>query len=459
VFTPPETNAKSYGFPPGVLGEIASFILAASPRPVPEIALAGAIGLFAGIVGRSYNISGTGLNQYVLLVAKTGRGKEAMAAGVSKLMKVVKQSIPSATEFEGPTEIASPQALIKWLGHSPSIYSIVGEFGLKLKEMSSPQAPIYTSGLKRILLDLYQKSGEGSVLGAMAYSNKDENTAVVNSPAFTLVGESTPETLFEQLSEGLITNGLLPRFMVIEYNGPRTPLSQSHETAKPSVALQNKLAEVIAHSKSLQASGAVQRVAIDPAAITRFATFNDYCDHQINSESEGLVGCELWNRAHLKALKLAALVAVGQNYIDPKITGDIAMGAIEMTRDQTAGLCARFRRGELGSLQNSEAKQTSEILRVLAEYITSPFEATEKYGGTREMHEKKIIPASYIQRRLVDTAAFRGKGATRAINERLREMLDADELRQLPKNQMIENFGTGAKAFAVANPQFILEYI
>ena len=63
----PTTNV--YSVPPGLVGEIAQFIYAQAPRPVAEIALAGALGLMAGIVGRAYNISGTGLNQYVLLLA------------------------------------------------------------------------------------------------------------------------------------------------------------------------------------------------------------------------------------------------------------------------------------------------------------------------------------------------------------------------------------------------------
>src|SRR5699024_7716505 len=85
--TKPKTNGKHYNpytFPPGLLGQVADFILAAAPRPVPEIALAGAIGLMSGIAGRAYNVSNTGLNQYVLLLAPTGTGKEAMASGIDK---------------------------------------------------------------------------------------------------------------------------------------------------------------------------------------------------------------------------------------------------------------------------------------------------------------------------------------------------------------------------------------
>ncbi|WBF76964.1 hypothetical protein PSV3_00262 [Septimatrevirus PSV33] len=90
--------SKVYSVPPGLVGEIAQYIYAQAPRPVPEIALAGALGLVAGIVGRAYNISGTGLNQYVLLLAPTGTGKEAIASGIDKLMAQVIRTVPAASE-------------------------------------------------------------------------------------------------------------------------------------------------------------------------------------------------------------------------------------------------------------------------------------------------------------------------------------------------------------------------
>ena len=113
-------------FPPGLIGEIAHFIFDAAPRPVAEIAFAASVGLMAGLVGRAYNVSGTGLNQYLLVITPTGRGKEAIASGISKLTKAVQKHCPGISDFEGPGEIASAQARTKWLARSPCIYSIVG---------------------------------------------------------------------------------------------------------------------------------------------------------------------------------------------------------------------------------------------------------------------------------------------------------------------------------------------
>ena len=134
-----------YSVPPGLLGAVAQFIYGAAPRPVPEIALAGAVGLLAGIVGRAYNVNGLGLNLYVLLLALTGSGKESISSGVTALMKGVRQSVPSSVDFIGPAAIASPQALAKHLANAntPSFVSILGEFGLTMQQMANPKAPAH----------------------------------------------------------------------------------------------------------------------------------------------------------------------------------------------------------------------------------------------------------------------------------------------------------------------------
>lgn len=459
----PSLSPHATAFPPGLVGEIAQFILDAAPRPVREIALAGAVGLMAGITGRAYNVSGTGLNQYMLVIARTGLGKEAIASGISKLIKAVYSvtsngGVPAAFDFIGPTEIASPQALIKWLTRTPCMYSIVGEFGLKLKEMSAPHAPAHIAGLKRALLDLYHKSGRGSVLGAMAYSKREDNTAVVKSPAFTLIGESTPEKFYENVNDDIITDGLLPRFSIIEYAGERQKLNKAHADAVPGAKLTGDLAALAAHCLALGSTGKVHDVLADLDAEAVFDRFNDWCDGQINDQTENAVGRELWNRAHLKAMKLAALYAVGINYINPQVTGTMAQHACNEVHAQTVSLKRRFSNGDVGAVPGNEAKQLREIEKVFAKYATEPFAQFEKYGATEALHRDRVILASHIKRRLGDTAAFRVPGgATKAIDQCLKRMLEADEIKEIRKDQMLAKYGTAPRAFAISNPKFILE--
>src|SRR5690606_9115654 len=163
-------------YPPGLVGEVAAYIYSSSVRPTHEVATLYAIAFLAGVVGRSYNISGTGLNQYLLLVATTGTGKEDGAKGIERIMASVRPNVAMVDQYIGPGAFASGQALIRVLDERPCFLSMLGEFGLTLQALNDPRAPAAVIMLKRVLLDLYSKSGWNNVLRSTAYSDSEKNT-------------------------------------------------------------------------------------------------------------------------------------------------------------------------------------------------------------------------------------------------------------------------------------------
>ncbi|UYE91330.1 DNA primase/helicase [Pseudomonas phage BUCT-PX-5] len=447
--------SKVYSVPPGLVGEIAQYIYAQAPRPVPEIALAGALGLVAGIVGRAYNISGTGLNQYVLLLAPTGTGKEAIASGIDKLMAQVIRTVPAASDFIGPGEIASSQAIIKYMSRGPtSFVSLVGEFGIYLQQMASVNAPPHLTGLRRFLLDAYNKSGEGKVLRPSIYSDKDKNTAAVLAPSFTLLGESTPEKFYEGLHEGLISEGLLPRFTMIEYHGERPALNPGHLSAQPSFELIDRLSTLCAHALMLNSQHKAIHVQTDATARELFQQFDAHCDANINT-SDREVRRHLWNRAHVKALKLAGIIAVGCNPYDPTITADVASWAINLVVADVRNLLARFDAGEIG-IDNDETKQLAKVISTVKDFVVSPWPDVAKYAGEgmSNLHSNRIVPYSYVQRRLAAVAVFRKDriGASGAIKRALKTLCERGDLQEVSRATLAKDYGTSAVAYMVAHP-------
>lgn len=448
-----EPERYIYTAPPGLIGDIARFIYAQAPRPVPEIALAGAIGLVAGIVGRAYNVSGTGLNQYVLLLAGTGTGKEAIASGIDKLMNQVIKAVPSAKEFLGPGEIASPQALTKYLSRdSNSFVSLIGEFGLMLRQMSALNAPPHLLGLRRMLLDLYNKSGEGKTLRPTIYSDKEKNTAVVHAPALTMLGESTPERFYDVLNEDMISEGLLPRFTIIEYYGQRPDLNENHNKVQPQWDLVEKLSTLCAHALSLNSAHRAVHVLLNDQAKADFDKFNDYCDSQHrNSEREIKKG--LWTRAQMKALKLAAVVAVGCNPYDPTIDAHISTWAINLVLADVKNLLNRFDAGEIG-VDNNEQKQLNEVVKVVKAYCTSEWDKVKGYlNGWQTLHQNKIVPFSYLSRRLIGSSAFKNdrKGASKAIEQAVRVLVDRGDLQEVSRATLVKDYNVTAKCFMISS--------
>lgn len=442
--------------PPGLLGEIAQFIYQAAPRPVPEIAIAAAIGLMAGICGRAYNVSSTGLNQYILLLAKTGRGKEAIQSGISKLIYAVRQQVPSIEECIGPDEIASGPALYKYLAKNPGFVSVLSEFGLRLASMSDGHGNGANVSLRRMILQLYAKSGFNDVAHPSIYSDKDKNIAAITSPAFSILGESTPHTFYKNLNEEMISEGLLPRFLLIEYDGERVEENVNHAQAKPSNELVDKLAQIAANAMTVQAASPRRVITVNfsKEAAAMSTTYSKRCDKFINDKNNNEVVIELWNRAHLKVLKLAAIVSVGINMWNPTIEKEAMEWAIGMVDDDIKTLTGKFESGKIGA-NTQEIKQIDEVSRIIKEYATGNWSDLLKYctAKDKQLHSDKVIPYGYISKRLIGVAAFRvdKMGATFAIQRTLKILLDRDHIQELSREQLKQKFGTTQKSYMITN--------
>jgi hypothetical protein len=443
--------------PPGLIGHIAQFIYSAAPRPVPEIALAGALGLMAGICGKAYNISNSGLNQYILLLAKTGMGKEGMAAGIDKLISAVKMSVPTATEFIGPAYISSGQALVKHIHDNPCFVSILGEFGLRVQAMSGDTASAHERMLKQVLLEVYQKSGSTDIFRPSIYADKEKNTTSTIGPAFSILGESVPSSFYNALTEEMIVEGLLPRFLLIEYNGVRVELNKHAALVQPPFQLVEMVAQLAANCKQLMHNNKTINVRMDETAQRLADDFDSFTTAKINQTSNEVV-LNLWNRAHLKALKLSALIAVGVNPFDPLVIQEYIVWAINMVQTDIIRLAGKFETGEVGT-NTGENKQQKEILRVVQDFIKKEYSQIENYmaGGLpaqrQLMHSNRVIPYAYIHKRLIVQQAFKNDrlGATTAIKRAIQTLVENDKLREVPRHEMQQKFGSTQKAYVVSD--------
>lgn len=462
VILPSIASTKTIDLPPGLLGEIAQFIYAASPRPVPEIALAGAIGLMAGICGRAYNVSSTGLNQYVLLLAPTGSGKEAISSGIGRILEEVKKEVPSVIDFMGPSEIASGQALFKYMSKkSQSFVCILGEFGLRLLQMSNQNANGAEVGLRRKLLDLYNKSGATDVLYPSVYADSDKDLPSISSPAFSICGESTPERFYENLNEDMISEGLLPRFLLIEYTGQRVSFNENHDKAKPSSSLVSKLVTIAANALTVNNTNPRRTITVmlTPEAHAISRAYDDACTANINRTDKDITK-HLWNRAHLKAVKLAALVAIGVNMYDPIIEVEHINWGINMVSNDIEILTKRFETGSVGS-STGELQQIELLIKITKLYLMSDFEAISKYLAKDEkaamLHQHRVIPYVFLSRKLLTYAPFKNdkRGATEALKRCLQVMNDRDSFRELSKHEMSNRFGSTQRAFVVSDTNIL----
>lgn len=439
-------TAPSIALPPGLVGEIAQYIYQTAIRPVPEIALGAAIGIVAGVCGRSYNISGTGLNQYIILLAKTGAGKEGAVSGIDNLVASVRSQVPMVDQFVGPSVFASGQALIKVLDERPCFVSVLGEFGLTLQQLCDPRAGSSQVMLKRVLLDLYGKSGWNKLLRSTVYSDVEKNTKVVQAPNVTILGESTPESFFDGLDSVHIAEGLIPRFSVIEYDGPRPPRNRN-ANHPPSPELAARFAELITISLTTANNGTCAGVQMDSEALRLMDAFDTRADKLINQAGSD-VDMQLWNRAHLKALKLAALIAVGVAPHAPVVTGEVAEWAIAFVERDVATMATRFQRGEVGT---GDHRAEQDIRLAVEAFLAMSPEKRAQYKVSSKLLEGSVIPFHYLRRRLRIRAAFKNdrRGAAKALEDALADLVKAEILQVVPQQQGSERFGVRSELYVV----------
>lgn len=440
-----ENKEGELEWPPGFTGAIANFIYNSSPRPVKEVSIAAALGFIAGICGRTWFIPQSGLNIYIILVAKSAIGKEAINSGISLLVNKLTSSLPGASQFFDFSEYASGPALRKAVAMNPCFVNICGEWGRRLSRLANDNGdgPMHT--LRSALTDLYQKSSSSSIVGGISYSDKNNNIASVSGVSYSMIGESTPKTYYESITESMIEDGFLSRFTVIEYAGDRPPHNDDHQNEPDSVLLDH-LKSLVAHSIDLQSRPSARiLVQRTPEADKLIRTFDKECDIVINS-TEVEATRQMWNRASLKTQRIAALLAVADNPAQPWIKESHAVWALDLVQRNIDMMKIRIDTGDIGTDDNSRELK---VLSVLRDYVKNG--VSKGYNVPKDMQIEGIIPRRVIQARLVRVGTFSShkNGATAVIDATVKGLIDSGYLMECEKAKIYQIYGAVGKCYRI----------
>ena len=441
--------------PPGIATSIAEYAEAVANNPNWMIAQFTALTILSGVCGRGYNTyTGAGLNQYNAMLADTGAGKDTIDKVTGALFESI-ATIKEAAGLIGPGFIQSAPGLLRALEANPALIAGQGEFGKRLAEWNNPRNP-NGMAIQVLLREVWGRSGKSKALGSSAYADTGKNTARILSPALTIAAEGTRDEFYQVLDDGIVAGGLLPRFNIFEYDGERAYSQNDNAMLPVPQALATHFGNIVAHSLSLAHRGSPCVVPADEQARLLLKAFDDECTDLINAGGE--VTKQLWNRAHLKALKFASLSAISWNCYNPLITFADATWAISLIRFQTERLIGKFDRNEVGAVEGDEGKQRAAVLRIVAEYMSRDHAGLAKYDVPVEMHRRGVVTHSYLSRRLATLPAFSKDriGATSALKRVIGRLLEDDELREIPPKQMTDTFGSKPKAYVIANSKTFL---
>lgn len=432
-------------WPPGFVGKLAQYIYSAAPRPVREVAVVAALGLMAGICGRHWQIPKSGLNIYVILVARSAIGKEAMHDGVSSLISACEKKLMTAGLFVNFTKHASGPALIKSFIASPCFVNVLGEVGHLFKMMATAKAGDAAYSLREQWTTLYTKSASTSNAGGISYSATDNNVALLGSVAYSMIGETTPGKFLQALSSDMMEDGFMSRFTVVEYDGER-PDKNPALVEEPNEHLVTALVNVMQKAQTLYHDNRFQPVQPTPQAEAMLNSFEIECDKRIVAAGSFEPRRQMWNRAHLKVLRIAALLAVADNCHNPSISIEHASWAIQLVKRDITAFTKRLGSGDVGDGDNARERKLVHIMR---EYNSNPIPASYKVPDTMRM--VGIVPRSYLQIRAGQVAAFVNHklGANWALEDTLRSMVSSGYLRETPKNKAVEAFNYHGRAYQI----------
>lgn len=414
-------------WPPGWAGHLAAYMYSVALRPVPEVGIMAALGLLAGIGGRAFNTnSRAGLNLYQLLVAPTGIGKEGLKGSVDRVLHQVRETIPAIYDRVGPGIPASGQALIKVMAEKPCCVSIFGEFGQTLARLGDPRASGSDRALLGIMLDLYTKSGHGARFDGMAYSDKVKNVPVIDSPCFSFIGETTPQ-IYEEMNLAMVESGLLPRINLCEYTGMRPKYNKNNEIAMDPVLLR-QLCGFTVTAFSIEQRRGVGVVAQDPDAEKLLDDLNDFADAEINKNSQEAIR-QLWNRFHLKVLKMASLLAAFDNFAAPIVQKHHVDWAEMYCRRDVETWLRKFERGEIGS---SDLRGEGLLNAALQKYTKMPAKTrVSSYDVPVSASTRNdVIPHRFLKKYLKRLSFFQKhpKGMNLAIDLAIKEAVGSEVL-------------------------------
>jgi len=443
--------------PGGILDSIATYIYRSSPLPLYETALVGAIGMFAGLVGRQWNVSGTGLNIYIMFLAHTGHGKEAIQTGITRIVNTVSSQYPFFKDILGPAEIASGQALLKHLGErheSPCFVSLLGEIGLRIQKLTEPNASAADRTLMRVLLDLFGKSGAGSSVLPSIYADNQKNSAVVHSPSYSIIGEGVPDKFYEALDEDAVISGLLPRFLIIEYTGHRVDFNYSHASIEFPETLNQQLQSLMRYRDEASHRGVVFDIPLDNEADQMRRQLDSYCQRIINNQNTEMTR-HIWNRVSLNIQKLAGMVAISRNYQSPQVTGQDMQWAASLVLSSAKRLMDKFNAGEMGNDVTDLTHIENKMKAFLAEYVSTPYEKLKLKDTTPQMREKFIIRSTDFQRRFTNDAKIKlyaryiRKSTTDAVKLIMKNLENEGYIAIVPKNYMRDTYGSYSEGLEV----------
>lgn len=408
---------------PGALRFAVEWSRATAKKPQPLFDVQAALALGSVVLGRRYRTDNDNWSAlYFLNVAKSGAGKEHAKHVIETLLEAA-----GYDHLVGAGRFASESSIISALVGQPCHVAMLDEFGKSIEESNSAGNWMARGTLKG-LIEVWGRAH--SVLRPVAYSTAGMSSRqaeelarrMVRKPSLTVQAMSTPETLFDAMTNKSAVDGFLNRFVTVFSDIGRQPPTPA-KAIDPPAQLIEWMHEARNRSPGGNLSGMDVAHDIDPAPITLpiddaahrlFAAFGRECDQLADElESEGLA--EMTARNVEIAMRVSLIVAVSLGV--QTITYDAAHWAVDYVRTHSARAITQLR---INMSDGPFHRLYKAVLRLVAEAPASTGITTREIGRrcrpwnqvAKKMQDDclaALMRDGYIAERQRESASGRGR--------------------------------------------------
>ena len=320
--------APQIPFPPGLVGDIARWIVATARRPQPELAIGAALAIVGTAAGRQFaGPTKSGTHLYILGLAPTGKGKDHALHAIGRIM-----SAAGLSQHIGPSEFISMPAVVNFLTRKPLSLCAMDEFGGFMKRINSKRASGFESAISKVIRTLWSSSFAPYFTPEWAQKASEP----IFAPAMTIYGASTPEQFYSSMEGASLEDGTLNRFLL--FSGRDRVRERDPETDPHIVpnSISERLKAIYNASGTLAVTyrndahtdpashGAVRQVPFCPdGARERYRDFAAEVEAKIDGDPDSAA---IYARVVEMALRIATIVAVGRMDDDQVQKQDLEFG-------------------------------------------------------------------------------------------------------------------------------------
>ena len=357
--------------PPGLLGEMASWINRCSHKPQPMFDLGASIVTLGAVLGRKVRSeSNVRTNLYGVAVGGSSCGKNKSKECIKQLFLEISDD-DSAINMLGDG-FASGSAVEEAVAQSPARLYTIDEFGKFLESTKSQQSAGHVLEIRDMLLRMY--TSERSVFLRRTYGSKVSNKDYkpILQPSLSVWGLTTPETIFHGIERHDIETGLIGRLLIFEAddNNP-FPMDVDHEASQLPKSLVDGFKFWYKASVNPGATGDLETITHGPRPLVvrkTKAAKNVFDGLQMTlwekaEEMGGEAGA--WGRVFETGIKLALIRACGINPEHPEIDEDDARWGTELSYALTKNFLDRIEENVFES-KNHENQQ--KLLTIIKKY-------------------------------------------------------------------------------------------